>query len=265
MAKEIKSSAATETKMVESKYSTSSTNLNVAKSSAYELPSYQSSVESVSGLASSGANTSSYMQPTGNTYKTGGTNAFQSGSSAYKQLSSSGLQGLTTSQTVRDTTVTATTTAATTGTTKTTGVTDYTYGASKTKESDYSDSIFKTYASGGSMNYGSTGLSGALTANPVPTYGTTGLSSQYGASTTNVTTGTTGLSSQYGTSVTNTTTGTTGLSSQYGASVTNTTTGPTNSSSSSFAASFSGGSSGLKASGSNFTGGSNYTFQTKKY
>lgn len=149
------------------------------------------------------------MQPTGNTYTTGGTNAFQSSTSSYK---TSG-QGLTSSQTGGNA---ATTTTTTTKTTET-----YNYGSSKP------ESIFHTYASGGSMNdYRSGSLSSGLNTNTVPSYGGTGLSNQYGTSVTNMT-GTAGTTS------------------------------------SSFTASFSGTSSGLKSSGSNFPG-AGYTFQTKR-
>lgn len=235
LTKEIKSSAATETKLVDSKYSSSSSNYNVAKST-YETPVYQTSSvyssEGVTGLGGSGVkHSSSYLQPSGSTYTTGGTAAYQGSASGYKQLSSSGLHGQGSSQNLGTTGTTVTTTSNRT-TTGVTEATSYSYGSSRaSKASEYSGAI-----TGGENTYGTS--AGSYRATGTSGYGST----SYGA------TGATGAS--YGAS---------GLSGQYGASVTNTTTGATGTTG--FTASFSSDSvsgSGMRSSGTN------YTFQTKK-
>lgn len=263
-AKEVRSSAASDTnQLVDSKYSSTSSNVNVTKS-AFDAPNYaSSSVYSVdsssSGLTSSGVRQSStinYIQPSGSTYATGGTSAYQSSS---KNIPAA---GTTSASTYGTTSPASTYGATTTNTTGNTTTTTTTYGSTTGARTS-------TYGTSGTTGtYGTSGTTGATTGLTSSTYGAsgnTGSSSTYGA------TGATGLSSSsygasgatgtYGTSGTGATYGTTGISSQYGATGTGAsvtgTSGASGSYSSSVSSSLS--NSGLRQSGTN------YTFQTKKF
>jgi len=100
-AKDVKSSAASEANQLgNSSYSSSSSNVNLARTT-YEVPSYASSsvysaepssLSELAGLTSSGVRQASninYAQTSGNTYGTAGTSAYQAAS----KLSNSGFQG----------------------------------------------------------------------------------------------------------------------------------------------------------------------------
>lgn len=246
-AKEIRSSAASDTnQLVDSKYSSSSSNVNVTKS-AYEAPNYASSSQysvdsSSSGLTSSGVRQSAnvnYIQPSGSTYATGGTSAYQSSTKL-----------TTTTQNTPSSTY-----ATTTNTTGNTTTTTTTYGSSSgARTSSYgltgTTGLTTGTTGSSSSSYGVSGSTGLSSSN----YGTSG--ALYGTS------GASGLSSSgYGSTTTTTggpTYGTTGISSQYGATGTGASvTGASGSYSSSVSSSLS--NSGLRQSGTN------YTFQTKKF